>query len=369
LNFRNSCQKLSPEARTKILALSRIYGVGPRIFIKLINSFQTIDKVFNASIKDLSDCIPDYIARRIRSDSVFQNAKDYLALLQEENIKFTTVLDEDYPKLLREIYDPPIVLYYNGDYKKEDFNKCFAVVGTRNSTRYGEEATKELVEGLVKAGFVIVSGMAFGIDKLSHDTACKNGGRTIAVLSGKVNESSPKSNFKTFQNILENGCVLSECHPDKEIVPGMFPVRNRIISGLSQGILVIEAGKKSGALITAYQALEQGREIFAVPSDIYSEKGVGTNSLIKRGNAKLVQGVEDILEEFGIRIESSEMAVKHYSKEEQMIIDFILKGGATMDEIVAGLDMDIAKVAQILTMMEIEKKVAKDEGSEYFIVK
>jgi DNA processing protein len=366
----NKTQKLPPEERIKILALSRIDGLGPRTFQNLLDNFEDIKNIFNAKKRDLEIVIPPSVASYIRSKKYLEGIEAYLNSLQESGISFFTILDKEYPKLLREIYDPPIVLYYKGDFNSCDFDKCFSVVGTRASTRYGKEVTGELVSGLVEAGFVIVSGMAFGIDKLAHKQAIKSEGKTVAVLSGRPDQPSPYSNYKVYEEILTNGCILSEAHLDEEIYPGMFPKRNRIISALSRGVLVVEAGEKSGALITAYQALEQGRDVFAVPGNITNEKSRGTNKLIKNGNAKLVGSIYDILEEFGFKKQvSGSRELVTYTDSEQRIIDVLVKEGATIDEITQALEWDISRVLQLLTMMEIEGKVAKDEREVYFITK
>jgi DNA processing protein len=361
---------LPPGERRTILALSRIYGFGPARFKNLLDKFRNFKDIDKWDKKVMAGIVGSNIAQEISSGEFLSDIDAYEKDLKSRGICYLTVLDKDYPTILKEIYDPPIVLYYKGNFQNEDFLKCFAVVGTRNCTRYGIEVTKKIVRALCETGFVVVSGMAFGIDKLAHETAIESGGRTVAVLSGRVDEASPRTNFDIYERILERGCVLSECHLDWDIKPGMFSTRNRIISGLSQGTLVIEAGEKSGALITAYQALEQGREVFAVPADITNHKGIGTNSLIKKGNAKLVQDVYDILEEFGIKKRSQSNTEKvQYSKEEQQVVDVLLKGGLDINSLSREIQCEISKLSQTLTLMEIEKKVAKDEKGVYFITK
>lgn len=360
--------KIFPEDKIKTLALSRAKGVGPRVFKKLIEHFESIGDIFEVPIKDLSGVVGLKVAKAIQSCEYA--TREYLRKLLEDEVSFTTVLDKNYPMLLKEIPDPPIVLYYRGDFAVEDFQKCFAVVGTRNNTRYGEEVTKKLVEGLVGAGFTIVSGMAFGIDRLAHEVAIESGGRTVTVLSGRVDEASPRSNFKIYEKILKNGCAVSATHLDTELKAGMFPPRNRIISGLSLGTLVIEAGKKSGALITAKLALEQDREVFAVPGDIFAPKCVGANSLIKKGEAKLVQEIEDILEEFGFKPESNGSKKKiSLSPQEQRVLDVLFRGPLCLDEISCFTNIDISEAAKIVAVMELDKKLAKIEGNRYVILK
>jgi DNA processing protein len=366
----NSSVKISPEDRIKTLALSRVRGIGPRVFARLVEVFGNVERILKSSLRDLSQVVSLSVARRISSKRCLEFIEDYLEEIRDSGISFTTVLDEDYPPLLKEISDPPIVLYYRGDFQVNDFKRCFAVVGTRNNTRYGEEAAKRLIEGLVNAGFTIVSGMAFGIDRLAHEVAIESGGRTIAVLSGRVDEASPRSNYKIYEEILKNGCAISATHLDRELKAGMFPPRNRIISGLSLGTLVVEAGKKSGALITAKLALEQDREVFAIPGDILAPKCIGTNDLIKKGEAKLVQDIGDILEEFGFKLENKEGKKETVpSPQEQKILDVLFRGPLCLDEISRMTNIEISEASEIVAMMELEKKLAKVEGNRYVILK
>lgn len=209
--------------------------------------------------------------------------------------------DDYFPALLKEISNPPDTLYIKSQKSlKELFkNPCIAVVGTRHITSYGIEVTKKIILDLVKAGFTIVSGLAKGVDYLAHREALNNHGTTIAVLGSGVDRIYPPEHEKIAQEIIKNGALMSEFPKDSKAAPQNFPVRNRIISGLSLGIVVTEAAEKSGTMITASYAAEQGREVFAVPGPITSVYSKGTNSLIKKG-AKLVNEVSDILEELQI---------------------------------------------------------------------
>lgn len=366
----SAASNISPEDKIRVLTLSRIRGIGPRVFKKLLGVCESIEKIFEAPFEQLVQKVGPKVARDIKAQECLGSLDKYLKELEKNEISFTTVLNNDYPLLLKEIHDPPIVLYYRGNFKVEDFSKCFAVVGTRNSTRYGEEVTKKLVAGLVDAGFAIVSGMAFGIDKCAHEVTIESRGRTIAVLSGRVDEPSPYSNSKIYEKILENGCVISATHLETELKAGMFPPRNRIISGLSLGTLIIEAGEKSGALITAKLALEQDREVFAVPGDIYSNKSVGTNNLIKKGEAKLVSEVGDILEEFGFKVREEDVRKQlEFNPTEQKILDVLFRGPLCLDEVSQLTDIEISQVSKIVAMMELDRKLAKVEGNRYVILK
>ena len=218
--------------------------------------------------------------------------------LRSGGIKVCCVEDEEYPELLRAIFDPPYVIYYRGDINiLGDF--CLAMVGSRVATRYGKTQAFRLGRELAGQGIVVVSGMARGIDTEAHRGALEAEGKTVAVLGSGIDVVYPRENLKLYEQIIENGIVLSEFAPGTRPEPGNFPARNRTISGLSHGVLVIEAKQKSGALITADFALEQGRDVFAIPDPINSQNAMGTNNLIKQG-ACLVDSIEDILMEYGM---------------------------------------------------------------------
>lgn len=365
MNTKNK-PKLSPED-FKALLISRVEGIGPVVFKKLIRKFKSAEDLLRCSRKKLRKLVSEKLASNISNVDLDENSK-YLTLLKENNISFISVLNKDYPKLLKQIHDPPIILYYVGDFDINLFKNCFAVVGTRRMSSYGKKVTEEICERLVDAGFTVVSGMAFGIDKKAHESSLGAGGNTIAVIPGRVDRPTPRSNFKIYKKIRENNVILSGSHLDVRVSSGMFPRRNRIISGLSVGTLVVEAGVKSGALITARIGLEQGREIFAIPSDIYSRNSIGTNELIKNGEAKLVQGVDDILEEFGFKVEKQRQ-VRKYSAKEQKIVEVLINSPCSVDRIASLTDMDISELLQILSVMEIDGLLAKNAEGMYFILK
>jgi DNA processing protein len=358
----------SPEDRINILALSLIRGFGPRRFIKIINKYKNIRNVLNLNLDALKQILPCDLAQIVRSKKFLSGIENYIKKLERLKITFITVLDGNYPELLKEIYDPPIVLYIKGDFRKEDLLNCFSVVGTRNCTPYGIEATSLFVRELIQKGFVIVSGMAFGIDSIAHKQAIRSEGRTIAVLSSSVDKPSPLSNVHIYNRILDNGFLISECPLEYQISAGMFPLRNRIIAGISKGVLVTEAPEKSGALITARLALEQGREVFAVPSNIYNIKGIGTNCLIKKGEAKLVQEGKDIFDEFYIKGIRKEVDRK-LAKEQLEIFEILKLGPNSIDNIAKSLGKDITQISQIVSFLEIEGIVTKVEGNMYVVLK
>ena len=215
-----------------------------------------------------------------------------------------TILNEGYPFLLKKIYDPPIILYKLGNFKKEDVNSI-AVVGTRRPSDYGKKNAEKLCKDIIEKNITIVSGMARGIDSISHRTALINGGRTIAVIGSGLDVIYPPENKKLFSEIKNNGVILSEYSFGTKPDAMNFPKRNRIISGLSVGTVIIETGITGGALQTASFALDQGREVFSLPGNINAKTSEGTNRLIQKGEAKLITNIEDILSELNLKLDSS----------------------------------------------------------------
>lgn len=285
------------------------------------------------------------------------------------NIRRLTKNSKEYPKLLKEIFQPP-VLYIRGCFQKTD-QRAIAIVGTRTPTHYGRQVVEKLTYDLAQAGFTIVSGLALGIDAMAHKVALNTGARTIAVLGSGVDDQSmsPKENLNLLHQIENNGAVVSEYKPGIPGKPAYFPQRNRIISGLCLGVLIIEADYKSGALITAHCALEQNREVFCVPGSIFSEKSAGTNNLIKLG-AKLVTGAKDILEELNLSqmltlFEDKKITADN--KEEAAILKFLSHEPRHIDELIKKTGFKPGVVNAILSMMEIKNKI-KHIGARNYVV-
>ena len=285
-------------------------------------------------------------------------------------IKKISLKDENYPKRLREIKDPPKILYCLGEIKNEE--DCFAIVGARKCTNYGKEIASRIASDLAEVGLTIVSGFAPGIDTMAHRAAIEKGKRTIAVLGTGIDEKSiyPKSNLKLIDKILENGgAIISEFEPGIHGTKYTFPQRNRIISGLSLGVLVVEARMQSGALITANYAKEQGRKVFAVPGSIFSQASKGCHFLIKNG-AKLVESAEDILKELGIRkLEIGKKEIKGKTPEENLILEVLKEGALDVEKIIEKTKLPPSKVASILSILEIEGKIKNLGGNIYVIVR
>jgi DNA processing protein len=288
-----------------IRLLLTVEGIGPVKLRNVLNTFQNPDELEHIGTRELCaiEGINVELAKRIKS--VFRKKDEFYESLSIETEKlfnigarYITYWDDAFPAVLRNIYDPPLVIYVLGDISLDD-EKAIAVVGTRIPTQYGKHVTAQLTEELVQSGITIVSGLARGIDTVAHRTAVQNNGRTIAVLGSGVDVIYPSENKRLSEDILKNGALISEfpfgTFPD---APN-FPKRNRIISGLSRGVVVVETGLTGGAMITAKLALDQGREVFAVPGNIGVRQSEGTLSLIQRGEAKLVVNTNDILIEIG----------------------------------------------------------------------
>ncbi|MCK4257534.1 MAG: DNA-processing protein DprA [Halanaerobiales bacterium] len=339
------------------VGLSLIPGVGSLRVKRLIEYFKTPERVWRASKKELVSVplIGSKLAQKIIDTRSRINLELFLRECKEDEIHILCLEDSEFPVNLKQIYDPPPVIYYRGSFKKEDLHSI-AIVGSRKMTVYGRRVTRTLVRELVKIGFTIVSGMARGIDGNAHQTAIEEGGRTIAVLGSGVDVIYPKEHGKLYQEIIQSGAVLSTYPPKTPPEKGNFPARNRIISGLSYGTVVIEAGVRSGAMITADQALEQNREVFAVPGSIFSTMSQGTNELIKKG-AKLTTSVQDILHEFGglmkeIKISPRGKNLKYTAVQEQ-IITLLKEREMGIDELVGALNLDISKLNAILLELEL----------------
>jgi len=282
-----------------------------------------------------------------------------------EEIKTININDENYPKLLKEIEDSPEVLFYRGELKPEE--NCFAVVGTRMASSYGKQVALEIAGDLAEAGLTIVSGLAPGIDTFCHQATLERNKRTIAVLGTGVDKKSiyPQSNLKLAEKILETGgCLISEYPPGTPGSKFTFPNRNRIISGLSLGVLVVEAKQKSGALITARHAFEQKRKVFAIPGSIHSLNSKGCHYLIKKG-AKLVENANDILKELNLPCSRFylEQEIKGENEEENIILNVLKEEALDIDKIIEKTKLSAAAAASTLAILEIKGKVRNLGGN------
>lgn len=291
---------------------------------------------------------------------------DSLNKLRKNGIGVVTRAVDKMPQcLLQKEVAPPAVLYYKGDISLLK-TRCFAIVGTRQSTTYGEDIAKRFASGLSKY-FTIVSGLAMGIDGIAQKAALAAGGKTIGVLGSGLNCFTPSCNGRLFDEVCEKGLAISEYPPDMCATKYTFPTRNRIISGLSEGLLIVEANAKSGALITAELANEQNREVYAVPGNVDRSRAAGTNSLIAKGEAKLVVEYTDILNDLNIdfdkNIDKNDAVVLDNS--ELMVYNLLQNGPLHADELCLKLGMKIFELTPLLTMMEVKKIVKRTAASTY----
>lgn len=283
-----------------------------------------------------------------------------------EEIKTINIEDRNYPKLLKKIKNAPEILYYRGKILPEE--SCFAIVGTRVYSSYGKQVALEIAGELTDAGLTIVSGLAPGIDTFCHQATLERNRRTIAVLGTGLDERSiyPQSNLELAKKIIETGgCLISEYPPGTRGTQFTFPQRNRIVAGMSLGVLVIEAKAKSGALITAEWAKKYKKEVFAVPGPIHSSNSKGCHYLIKQG-AKLAENANDILKELNLaEIRRPNSITEEVAKEENLILNILKEGALEIDEIIEKTKLSAAKAASCLAVLEIKGKIRNLEGNTY----
>jgi DNA processing protein len=351
------------------LALSLTPGIGSTLMRRLLDRFNTPEAVFHAPMKELSkiEGLGEKVAQEIRKGPLEKVVERELSLLREVGGRVITLKDEEYPKRLKDIYDPPALLYVRGALKKED-EFAISIVGSRKTTPYGRWFTEKVSQELARHGVTIVSGMARGIDSLAHWGAISGGGRTIAVLGCGVDVIYPSENRNLFAKMIDRGAILSEFPMGSPPEGGHFPRRNRIISGLSLGVVVVQASEKSGSLITAGYALEQGREVFAVPGNVGTESSRGTHRLIKEG-AKLVESSEDILEEIlpqwrGERETTPKVEIPRpdLTEEEKVLYELLSETPLHIDVMIRESRMDPGKVSSLLLNLELKGMVSQWPG-------
>lgn len=352
---------LSPE---KLINLTNIKGLGPRRIRKLLRKFPDIDDVKQLTIFDLCQIkgITRTIAENIRN---IETGYGIEALENSDKIssRYFTYWDAEYPEILKTVYDAPVGVFVLG---KLINIQCISVVGTRSPTSYGKKISKMMTEKLVSAGLGIVSGFARGVDTLCHRTAVNRGGYTAAVLGNGLDICYPAENRELRNQLIDNGCIISEFVPGTKPDAVNFPKRNRIISGLSSGTLVIEAGKKSGALLTAMNALDQNRDVFAIPGRIDSQNSFGCHRIIQQG-AKLVQSIEDILEDFQLSnaVEQIELLPDLTPQEKNIYNQLTSHNSIHIDELCEQVQMDTPEVLSILLTLELKNTIIQLPG-KYF---
>ncbi len=366
------------DAKSYWIALNMVPGVGPVTFRKLLNHFGAPEHVFSASLPALLAVqgINDRVAHAI-ADFVWTDRIDKeLDAIARQRVRLLTWDDAEYPARLQTIFDPPPVLYAKGRLEHLQ-DVLIAIVGSRRATTYGRSVAEKLSRELVIKGVSIVSGLARGIDSAAHNGALKGGGRTVAVLGCGIDIVYPPENDRLYSEICEHGVLLSEFPMHSRPERGNFPARNRIISGLSLGTVVVEAGLQSGALITADMALEQGRDVFAVPGNITSPSSRGTNRLLKQG-AQLVEHADDILHalsvEIGRQISVSQPELPFtatprpplsLTADEQRIYDLLSEQPRHIDALTIQLQLPSGNVSAALMMLEMKGAVKQQAGKMF----
>jgi len=359
------------------LLLKNIAGVGNLLFKRLLDQWGTPEVVLTQSVENLMlvQGITRRLANEIQKKQPIELAKAEIARARNYGIRMVCLNDDLYPPLLKQIPDPPPVLYVYGTLNSSE--TCLAIVGSRNATSYGITVTRSLAKDLAMHHITIVSGMARGIDTAAHEGALAAKGRTIAVLGCGLEIVYPGENKKLFHCIAkENGAVISEFPMQARPETYHFPLRNRIISGMSMGAVVVEAGEKSGSLITARLALEQDRQVFAVPGHIHSKFSNGTHRLIKQG-AKLVENAQDVLEDLGpflnYHLKSHKDTISKtiqaemptLNSVEQSIWDNLTLEPMHIDELLLFLDQTTAELSAQLLQMELKGIVKQYPGKRF----
>lgn len=344
------------------LWLKNISGISTKTIDKLENEIVDIENLIEMSDKEIYNLrnVNLNVKENIIKHKNYAHLDDIKNRLYKKSIKYVCINDKNYPKNLRKIYNAPKLLYYRGDISLASNSLIIAMVGSRKCSSYGKNCAITLSKNLSNQGINIVSGLAIGVDSYSHEGCMMGNAKTIAVLGSSVDNPLPKQNIKLSEKILEqDGLIVSEYNIDSVVLPSNFSNRNRIISGISDGVVVVEAANKSGALITVDFALEQGKNVFAVPGNITSEMSRGCNRIIKEG-ATLTDSIDDILTDYNIiSINSSEVGKSYdninLSDESKVVIDTITKyGNLHIDKICDHTNIDIKKLTSILIDLELK---------------
>jgi len=352
------------------IAFSQLPGIGAQRLRRALERFGDMERAWRASAAELIDAgIEPKVAR---AAVVARSSVDVAALrgrVERAGVEAHTLADKSYPARLADIYDAPPVLYARGELLPQD-EWAVAVVGTRNISTYGREVTHRLVTDLVRNNVTIVSGLARGVDGLAHRAALDAGGRTLAVFACGVDVIYPPEHRNLAADIAANGALLSEYPVGSAPDAGNFPARNRIISGLSLGTIVIEAGEKSGALITARCALEQNREVFAVPGSILAQGSRGSNRLIRDSGAKLITSADDVLTELQLQLVPQQLEIRQLlptNAVEGALLALLSPEPRHIDELTRASALPVAEVSSALSMMELKGMARQVGGMQYVI--
>jgi DNA processing protein len=366
-------QNLSDRELIELLRLSMIPGVGPKTRKRLLERFGTPAAVLAAApseLREVEGVGPKLVQKIVCPEPPLHDAEAEVAHCRESGIAILIETHPGYPRLLKEIHDPPGVLFVRGELKSQD-SLAVGIVGTRHATPYGLRQAERLAGSLARAGLTIVSGLARGIDAAAHRGAMSAGGRTIAVLASGVMNIYPPEHDKLAEEVAACGALISEAPPHSEPLAGTFPQRNRLISGLSLGVIVVEAAERSGALITARHAYEQGKEVFAVPGSVESRASKGCHRLLRDG-VKLVESADDVLEEFGPLVEAAprdDGRMVHHPAElllnevEQQVLAAIPTEATPIDAIIAASGLPVPQVLATISVLEMRRLVRRMSGT------
>ena len=354
------------------VGFNRIPRIGRARFALLERHFGSLKEAWEASVSDLQAAgLDSRVAQLVATRKASIDPSAELERLAAIGARAITWHDPDYPPRLKEIYDLPPVLYVRGELVPED-ERAVAVVGTRRATAYGREVAYRLAFDLSRSGVTIVSGMARGIDAIAHRAALEAGGRTIAVLGSGIDVIYPREHASLADQIVNKGALISEhslgARPDAQ----NFPRRNRIMSGMTLGTVVVEGGETSGAMITARHAIDENREVFAVPGNIFSPSSRGTNRLIRESGAKLVLDYTDVLEELNLSSVSQQIemvALFPQDEQETQVLRYVTFDPIHIDEIIRSSELPISTVSSTLAMMELKGLVKQVGGMNYIRLK
>lgn len=357
-----------------LLSLSMVPGIGAARLRALVNHFGSAEAVLAAGEKELAavEGIDRGLARSVRSNRNFDSEIQLqLSRLNKSEARLITYWDKEFPDNLKKIYDPPVMLFVRGNISEDD-RYSVAIVGTRNPTTYGKHVSEKFAAGLSEEGITVVSGLARGVDTIAHSVAVRSGGRTLAVLGSGVDVIYPSENRRLVDQILASGAVISEYYMGSKPDAANFPRRNRIISGMSLGTVLVETDKNGGAMITAGTALDQNREVFAVPGSIFEKKSRGTNKLIREGRAKLVEDVSDVLDELRYKLrplmkgrQAAQPKVQ-LTIFEQKIFDVMTDEAEHIDALAERCNTAIPDLLVQLLSLEL-KGVVKQLPGKYFV--
>jgi DNA processing protein len=365
-----------------LLALTQIPGIGANRIRALVTHFGDTQSIINASVREIAAC--DGFSKKLASvivhfyrSSQYEQAVKYserqLSRLNKSEGKIVSLWEKSYPELLKKIYDPPPFIFYKGTLQETD-RYSIAIVGTRNPSEYGISITEKFCEQLSHMGITVVSGLARGIDTVAHTSVVKAGGRTLSVIGSGIDVIYPPENRSLFEKITKNGAVISEYEMGAKPDAVNFPKRNRIISGLTLGTIIVETDIGGGAMITANTALDQNREVFALPGNVNSKKSKGCNMLIREGRAKLVECVDDVINEMVIGLKPILKLTSHRESKplppinsaEKNIFDLLSENPLHIDEIAERSKMSISDVLVNLLNLEF-KGIVKQLPAKMFV--